>query len=112
MTAGSFDIAIERDGARVSLRLAGELDLAHVDRLDQAVRAATVGAETVEIDLRALTFIDSSGLKALLAIHELAANDAFTYTLLSGPPEVHRTFVLTGLDTILNFGPPSASDAS
>jgi anti-sigma B factor antagonist len=53
------------DGER-GLRLAGELDLHSAKRLTETL-GALQGAGKATLDLSALTFIDSSGLHALVA---------------------------------------------
>jgi anti-sigma B factor antagonist len=103
MDAGRFEITVDDDAPGTRLCLAGELDLARVAEFEARWRALAAEAETLEIDLRRLSFIDSSGLKALLAVHEAADAGAFSYALIEGPPAVHRTFVLTGLDRVLRF---------
>ena len=108
MDAGGFEITVEQDDARVRLRLAGELDLARAAQLEEALSTARATATQVEIDLSGLTFIDSSGLRALMNIHNDASDDGFSYILIAGPPEVHRTFVLTGLDRVLHFADVAA----
>jgi anti-anti-sigma factor len=103
MDAGSFQITTEREGEVARLHLAGELDLARVAQLDQAVREAWGDSGRIEIDLRDLSFIDSSGLRALMDIHNVAESDGLSYALIQGPPEVHRTFELTGLASVFHF---------
>ena len=107
MDAGGFEITVEHDEDVARLHLAGELDLARVEQLAEAVEAARASAATLEIDLSRLIFIDSSGLRGLMAIHSAASMDGFSYTMVAGPPTVHRTFVLTGLDQVFRFSPPS-----
>ena len=56
------------------------------------------------IDLRRLSFIDSSGLHLIVAIHKQCQRDGTpTLYLRPGPPEVQRTFQLTGLEEVLPF---------
>jgi anti-anti-sigma factor len=109
MRVGSFAVTVEHDHEVARLRLAGELDLAGTGRLDEALREAREHATHVQVDLRDLVFIDSSGLRALMALHNAADASDFSYALVQGPPEIHRTFVLTGLDRVLRFadGPPA-----
>lgn len=54
-------------GDGVGLRVTGELDLAGCDRLVERVAAAVRPGAPVHIDLRAVTFLDSTGVRALLA---------------------------------------------
>jgi anti-sigma B factor antagonist len=110
MRAGSFAVTVERDHDVARLRLSGELDLAGTERLDEALQEARAHAAHVEVDLRDLVFIDSSGLRALMALHNTAAEtDGSTYALVAGPPEIHRTFVLTGLDRVFRFADAPAA---
>lgn len=73
MTA-SIGVNTGEDGVAV-VRVSGELDIASAPRLvSAAAEAAGVGAGPVRIDLSAVTFMDSSGLRGLLdAEREIAA---------------------------------------
>jgi ABC-type transporter Mla MlaB component len=72
-----------------------------------AVDAALADAQHIDIDLRELEFLDSSGLRVIVEIHNAAEERGFTYRIIPGPPQVHRTFVLTGLDKVLVFASQS-----
>jgi anti-anti-sigma factor len=98
-----FTVSSRVEDGGVTLTLAGELDLAGAEALEQAIDAARATGRWVTIDLRPLEFIDSSGLRVLLALHNAAARDGFDYTLIAGPPQVHRAFALCGLDRTLSF---------
>jgi anti-anti-sigma factor len=60
--------AVGADGHHVSvLRAQGEVDLASADRLDEALDSAGgSNSGRLVLDLRGLTFIDSSGLRVVL----------------------------------------------
>jgi anti-sigma B factor antagonist len=63
-----FDLTVERKphgGARLTLR--GELDLGTAAQLEQALREAN---GDVVLDLRGLTFMDSTGVRVLLEAAE------------------------------------------
>jgi anti-sigma B factor antagonist len=60
-------IGTERNGDSVTIALSGELDLASTEELDQAVRdceETEIGG--IVVDLTNVSFIDSSGLGALI----------------------------------------------
>ena len=61
-----LSVTIERsaDGRETVVYIAGEVDLTTSDQLDRAVRAEMEGA-AVLLNLRGVTFMDSSGLRAL-----------------------------------------------
>jgi anti-anti-sigma factor len=86
-----------------TLVLTGELDLAGEQRLEAAIERARGSAGTLTIDLSGLEFIDSSGLRVLVRLHNASLQEGFAYTIIPGPPQVHRTFVLCGLDETLPF---------
>ena len=94
--------AREADGATV-LALSGELDLAGAPELDAALAAARDAGGGLTLDLSDLEFIDSSGLGVLVRFHNLAAAAGYDYSVIAGPPQVHRAFVLSGLDQALPF---------
>jgi len=98
----SFDIRREdEDGAAVTLRLFGELDIATSPRFEQTLSAAEKSAaKRITIDLAGLTFIDSSGLRAPTQASD--RTDGRLH-LLRGSATVQRLFTLTGLDTELPF---------
>jgi anti-sigma B factor antagonist len=63
---------VASDGGIV-LRAGGELDMATVDRLRAHIDDAIKDAESIELDMTGVTFIDSTGLRALIMGREAAA---------------------------------------
>jgi anti-sigma B factor antagonist len=96
------EIAPDRDVVRVSP--VGELDMSTVGQLTAEIqRLWRSGFTRVVLDLRGTTFIDSSGLHAIVDEHAAATADGRDFSLISGPPEVQRIFDVTGLDSRLPF---------
>ncbi len=104
-----FEIAEHtREGLPV-LSVAGELDLNTAVELAQHVQAALAAAPAaLTLDLSDLTFMDSSGLRLLIELHQCAAAQAWTLALIPPEHESARAILrLTGADTALPFeGPP------
>jgi anti-sigma B factor antagonist len=99
-----FEIVQERAGASCVLRLRGALDVAAVPKLDAEVRRVVAdGAGTLTLDLGGLTFIDSTGLAAIIHAGSVCAAGARGFELLPGPRAVQRPFEITGLDGVLPF---------
>lgn len=84
------------DGA-VRLAPRGELDMATVPELEQAVVAAVGRRTAVLLDLSGLTFIDSTGVALVLRAIERCRTAAVPLRIAAGPPLVMRTFELLGL---------------
>jgi anti-anti-sigma factor len=80
----------------VSVR--GEVDLATAPELEASVRDAfAIRPEAVLLDLRALTFIDSSGLRVLVALANEAGERKARLLLRNVPRHAERVLDLTGL---------------
>ena len=94
-----FNIRQEDRDGRYRLVLQGELDLASADKLEAAItRLCTAGALEIELDLREVTFLDSQGLRAVLAAREACARHHVEYVLIRGEnPVRQRLFEVTGL---------------
>jgi anti-anti-sigma factor len=104
------DLAVrsERQDGRILLRVSGELDLATVEILRHAAAKELDAGEFGELalDLSGLSFLDSSGLGALLQIRgeAMAQGGAFTIAGLSAGPA--RIISIAGLSS--TFGVPEA----
>ena len=94
-----FDLKVERTAALTYVELFGELDLSCEDQFEKAVD--TVQSGRLVIDLRALTFIDSSGLRMLLRTWQRSHRDGFTLEIVGVRDQVARVFRITGLDDAL-----------
>jgi anti-sigma B factor antagonist len=95
------------EGALSVVAVAGELDASSVPRLRAALDALFAeGGSSVVLDLQGISFIDSSGLAALIyAYKEAAARDG-RVTLRDPTPTVIDLVKIAGLaDRFLNPGP-------
>jgi anti-anti-sigma factor len=82
--------------------LRGELDLASAPALEEAMGTVD-GAGTVTLYLRPLAFIDSTGVRATLAVREHCTRGGIDFTLIPGPKQVQRLFEIVGLLDVLPF---------
>jgi len=88
---------------------AGELDLASADRLMGAVSELPPDSVTeILIDLREVDFIDSSGLRALIALRNSAKRNGHALTLIAPAPNVRRIFGITGTRGLFDWRGPEA----
>ena len=100
------------DGTPV-VRLLGELDMASADELDAAIRSVEKpDVPRIVVDLRGLEFMDSSGLRAVIAADSRARKEGRELELIPGKDSVHRVFRMTLLDDRLRFiDPPDGTGA-
>jgi anti-sigma B factor antagonist len=98
----SFRCESRRDGNAAWVRPIGELDLDTAPLLDReltAVHAAGVGR--IVLDMRALTFMDSTGLRLVIHWHNAAGEQGFEFAIVPGPDVVQRVFRLTGMSDVI-----------
>ncbi len=76
-----FEISIVGDGPGRRLVLAGEIDLSNAAELNVAIdRARADGPGPLVIDLNSVAFIDSSGLRVLIAVAADKSHAACVFT--------------------------------
>ena len=86
------------------LRMIGEFDRSGSDRFREAIdQAFDEAPPQITIDLRLLTFLDSSGMHAMFMAHKRAKEEGAHLTFVKGPEQVHRVFTITGMDDELEF---------
>ena len=108
-----FAVEVRRRENFTIVRPRGELDLVSAETLRstldaaiaESLSAALDRAELV-LDLRGLTFIDSTGLHLLVALDRRARREGFRLALVAPDAPIDRPIRLCGLDKTLAFAPP------
>jgi anti-anti-sigma factor len=93
----SFDVSRTADGTHV-ISIAGELDIASAPGL--AARTAGLRGNVI-VDLGELTFIDSSGITALVNASRELGNTGGKLVIASPPPHTRRVFEIVHLDDVV-----------
>ena len=102
MTILEVDTRRGDETARVALR--GELDLSTVDKVEDALRRVEQDEPSVVVlDLSALTFLDSTGLRTIVTADQRARRGDRRLVVVKGPETVHRVFTITRLDERLEM---------
>ncbi len=92
------------DPRGVALALAGELDLATTPELERHLAAIDEHEiPRLLIDLSELTFMDSTGLSAIVRAHGSGEARGRALVLRRGPGQVQRLLRLTGIHDRLTF---------
>jgi anti-anti-sigma factor len=86
-------------------RVIGEID-AHTADVLRAQLLPDADGDDVRIDLSAVTFIDSSGLRVLLEAHRTLQQAGRRLVLVAPSRHVVRLFEVTGLTGALDVEPP------
>jgi anti-sigma B factor antagonist len=89
-------------GAR--LELCGELDIGSAPLLeDAAERVFAEHARGLVVDLSDVSFVDSTGLRILIALNDRAAKEGCALTLVAPPEPARSVFHITGAYDNLPF---------
>jgi anti-anti-sigma factor len=98
-----FDVRCdERDGGVVVVA-SGEVDLSSSPDLRTVLRSPEAQAPVVVLDLRAVSFMDSSGLGVIVGQNKRAREEGFTFAVaVEGAREVERILQISGLAATLD----------
>ena len=95
---------IEHLDKKLSIHVAGELSAAQAANFRDGVRAALKPQETtLDVDLAQITFIDSSGLAALIALHKTRCGRGGQMRVLRPAPSVLQILELTRLHQVMEI---------
>ncbi|HEX5308533.1 MAG TPA: STAS domain-containing protein [Solirubrobacteraceae bacterium] len=84
---------------RIVIALHGELDLLGAPLLQQEIEQADVDSRGILVlDLQGLEFVDSAGLRVILAAHEHARQHGREFALTKGSEQVRRLLSIAGVD--------------
>ena len=84
--------------------LEGELDIATTPQVEEELRRIEAQhADVIVLDLRGLTFMDSTGLRLLVTADARARDAGHRLAIVRGPAAVHRVLEITGLHSRLDL---------
>lgn len=92
-----FSLETERKDGTLHLRPQGDLDLIAAWQVEKALSDLDPGeTSAVIMDLRGLSFIDSTGLQTLTRASQRARELDIAFTVVRAPAKMDRVFELTG----------------
>jgi anti-anti-sigma factor len=107
----TFDVTADDRGDSVHLRLSGELDISTAPKVeDELARVEPNRPETIVLDLSNLAFMDSTGLRLLIAADTRARQQGRRLLIVKGPEAVQRVFRITRLEERLEIVDDVPSD--
>ena len=81
----------------------GELDLFTVTELSEVLADRPEPRDVVVLDLRGLTFFDTSGMRLVVETTQELGTAGIRFAILRGGPDVQRLFALARLEDRLPF---------
>lgn len=110
MADTGLGISVERGRDRTRVLVAGELDMSNAKRLGDRLAEAEAGDPAeLEIDLRGLTFMDSSGLAELFAAHRRARERGRHISIVKDHGPIERVLNLARVEDVIDVVEEPAS---
>jgi len=97
-------IDVRNQPDRIVLGLHGELDLLGAPLLEREIDKVELDAPAIVVlDLEDLQFVDSAGLRVILAAHERSQQQGREFALTRGTDQVQRLFTIAGVSEHLRI---------
>ena len=97
-----FHAAVDSANGSIVIKLRGELDMATAPGLGQAInRALDAKPSALHLDLAELSFLDSTGIRVLIAGCRRAGGQGCSFVLCSPSRSVLKALRLTGVDRLM-----------
>lgn len=107
-----LSVSRTRRGSAVVIQFVGEIDLASVETVHEALTAALADATTPDplvLDLTGVGFLASAGLAELQRAHDLTAEQHITLRIVATSRAVLRPLEVTGMAVTLDIRPDLAA---
>ena len=103
MDSPDFNVAVRREGAALVVAPEGELDMAAVRALREKLEVDLGDARFLVLELRGLSFLDTSGLQLVFEQQKRSEREGFAFVLVRGQPHVQRLFEIAGMNDRLTL---------
>ena len=84
--------------------ISGDLDLASADAFVDSAAAAVADLSVLRLDLSEVTFMDSTGLGALIKVRNAMIERGGSVVLVAASAAVERVLELTGMSDVFHAG--------
>jgi anti-sigma B factor antagonist len=99
-----FGVRCEQRDSGVVVIATGEIDLWSAPEVTAALAKHRTRDSSVVLDLRGVTFMDSSGLGLIVESNQRARKHGFRFAVaVGGASDVHRILEMSGLMQVLEF---------
>ena len=109
-----FSVHSDEDDRCCRVYVGGDVDIAVADQFAEAGLTAVqqMRGDSLSIDLAGVTFMDSTGLSALVTIRNESVRLGKQLTLCNVPKQVRQILTITGLDSVLTLVEQPATGSS
>jgi anti-anti-sigma factor len=105
-----LDVQVHQVGGTHVVAPVGELDLSTAHALGAMLAAvAAHGATRIVLDLRELTFMDSSGISMIVKFKRHFAVEGVRFGIVKGDDRIQRAFEISHVEPLLPWTAPPAA---
>jgi anti-anti-sigma factor len=103
MTMTMLTTELRASGPSVEVHLSGDLDLGSVPTLLACIEGLDPGVRQIVLDLSTLTFLDSSGISAIVLLHQRFEPELRDLVLRGAQGQVRSVLQMSGVGDILQI---------
>ncbi len=96
-----MDISENKNGDTNVVSVSGRLDTTTAPQLETKLRECTKGIKTLVMDLQAVEYISSAGLRVVLLAHKLMSGFGGKLVVQNPSEFCKQVFKATGMDSVL-----------
>jgi anti-anti-sigma factor len=93
----TWQYLVRTDGGQQTVVLSGEIDMSGASQLQELLQTSVRTADSVEIDVAALRFIDSTVISALIDVQNTATATGRRVAVINPNSQVRRVLAVTGV---------------
>jgi len=105
-------ITVERQDGATRLTVVGEVDASTGPELERVGGEACAAGGDLTLDLAQVEFLDSSGLRVIVGLHQQLESCGHRLTLVEVHPRVMRVIEATNLQRVLSIDSTAGPDKS
>lgn len=98
-----MEIKVQTEGAKACITLEGKLTVQTAPELEEVISGLDAEVNEIEIDLSAVDYVASAGLRVLVAAEKLAVSREGSMRLLHPNDDVNEVFNMTGLADVFTI---------
>jgi anti-sigma B factor antagonist len=103
----AFRVELIPDRTRILVAPHGELDLSTADEVRDAIAEVREhGFDRIVLDLRGISFIDSTGVRLLVRTRSASHEGSWAFSIIDGGEQVGHVLVLAGVSHLFTRASP------
>lgn len=99
-----LEASVRKDGETNYIAIQGRIDMSNVASYEEILVNNMTDVKKLVVDLKGLTFIDSTGIGGLVTAIKHAFKENIAFELVNVPEGIDEAFEVIGVYELLNYG--------